>query len=1191
MSKAAEDDEVSTAALIFAHFLGIDIEKEHHLLYIAEDALSKRGLPAGWELGIGEGDNDGIPYFFNTETEESVWNHPREAVFQRKVKEEKEKDRRKAEQKKQQQQDQQQRDGNRNDNRSPAPKKQQRPMSEAALSKPKEVGMEVMDFEDIESEADNTPAKGTGSGNGKSTSAAANGVVTANSGQRGFGLQATDFFSDDSKPASPAAKPVNATTITTTTSGSIMSSSSTSGPAKPGTPKPVKPTGGKGSSWASAGNSNNNSNNNNNKKEASPPGSPGSLARVTGPPLASRGAGGGRDNKNRDNRPSSSSGAAGRANDRDRENMQEQRDRERERPSAAGSRPQQNNTARQREQEMHDRDLAQKERERRDRDREREREREQQDRDRDREQQQWEREKQRERDMREREQRERGGAQTAAREREREREVLDLQSQLDIEKQKVLSGQDETQALRDKLRRAEEYLEEERNDRRETENRLHKIQNDSDERIRDLTDKWEERVREANRSGKQELESDWKDRMKNNERRAEEDLQETREELRAAKIRGDDALKEIDSMRRKISQSREDGKLESTIEMERLRGEVDTSDSKVRAQGLELRKLREDHVDIGGRLAAALQQVQVAQAEGEAAKSQAAGIVAEGKSSHTALVQATNRIQILDGECAKLKAENLLHRREIDAQQAELRKLQTVSGVSIEKVHASETESRRVKSDALSEVSRLTSKCSEQEAIVDVLRAQLEKAQSTQEIAVHDVERQLDRTVFESHRLQEQVKELEGRCASSSLRSIELEKKMMEAQDSVFRTEHLLREEQQRKQNLSDIMEEQRTMHDKEMASSRESLHKERMAMSNTQSNHHREIENLKQEVAERIPKISQAVAEKIEGQFQGRIDSETSMLRVRHETQLQDMKRELLEMQATYAEKEARQRAAVADDRAELERLRNKSGRQQQQIKELEDDIDDMMALRRHRHLIANSSGANGGGMGSSSGEAKSEQINNNVNVSALDMNEDVTNNAAVSHLQGQLAWMKQQLNSALDSTTEKPPPRPYASPYVPANERGGARSAMGTHNRVSFSPESLFQSPSTAAVKSIGTRGTMGTTRPEKTSDGLTAPRSVFSHIRFQGDANENGMPQDGADAAYDEQALPYGAASNQSAIDRSYAYYNTGPDAGSNGNGGISATEQHRLSEIPEQEFEGIQDGGFHEGYWKARYTKKN
>lgn len=80
-----EEEELKTAVLIFAHYLGINIDNEAELLYIAEDALKK--LPKGWELGIGDGDdNGGIPYFFNGETGESRWKHPDEIKIMEKVK-------------------------------------------------------------------------------------------------------------------------------------------------------------------------------------------------------------------------------------------------------------------------------------------------------------------------------------------------------------------------------------------------------------------------------------------------------------------------------------------------------------------------------------------------------------------------------------------------------------------------------------------------------------------------------------------------------------------------------------------------------------------------------------------------------------------------------------------------------------------------------------------------------------------------------------------------------------------------------------------------------------------------------------------------------------------------------------------------------------------------------------------------
>lgn len=60
------DKDLDTAVLVLAHVLGIDIENEGYLLKIAKDAL--KNLPANTELGIGEGENAGIPFYFNVVT-------------------------------------------------------------------------------------------------------------------------------------------------------------------------------------------------------------------------------------------------------------------------------------------------------------------------------------------------------------------------------------------------------------------------------------------------------------------------------------------------------------------------------------------------------------------------------------------------------------------------------------------------------------------------------------------------------------------------------------------------------------------------------------------------------------------------------------------------------------------------------------------------------------------------------------------------------------------------------------------------------------------------------------------------------------------------------------------------------------------------------------------------------------------
>ena len=49
-----EDDrekDLKTAILVFAHYLGIDLDSQQHLLYIAKEAFDN--LPDGWDFGIG----------------------------------------------------------------------------------------------------------------------------------------------------------------------------------------------------------------------------------------------------------------------------------------------------------------------------------------------------------------------------------------------------------------------------------------------------------------------------------------------------------------------------------------------------------------------------------------------------------------------------------------------------------------------------------------------------------------------------------------------------------------------------------------------------------------------------------------------------------------------------------------------------------------------------------------------------------------------------------------------------------------------------------------------------------------------------------------------------------------------------------------------------------------------------------
>lgn len=80
----ASEQEMQVALRVFAHYLGVNADTEPDLLAVAEEVFYD--LPLNWEVGIGEDEHAGIPYFYNTVTGESDWKHPKEEMCFRKVK-------------------------------------------------------------------------------------------------------------------------------------------------------------------------------------------------------------------------------------------------------------------------------------------------------------------------------------------------------------------------------------------------------------------------------------------------------------------------------------------------------------------------------------------------------------------------------------------------------------------------------------------------------------------------------------------------------------------------------------------------------------------------------------------------------------------------------------------------------------------------------------------------------------------------------------------------------------------------------------------------------------------------------------------------------------------------------------------------------------------------------------------------
>jgi prefoldin subunit 5 len=82
---------------------------------------------------------------------------------------------------------------------------------------------------------------------------------------------------------------------------------------------------------------------------------------------------------------------------------------------------------------------------------------------------------------------------------------------------------------------------------------------------------------------------------------------------------------------------------------------------------------------------------------------------------------------------------------------------------------------------------------------------------------------------------------------------------------------------------------------------------------------HKEEIEVIKQDVQDNIPKIAESAAEKVEITWTKRLQAELRVVRARYESEIEGLKKEIMELNASFSEKDARRRVQMAEEKAEL--------------------------------------------------------------------------------------------------------------------------------------------------------------------------------------------------------------------------------------------------------------------------------
>ena len=253
----------------------------------------------------------------------------------------------------------------------------------------------------------------------------------------------------------------------------------------------------------------------------------------------------------------------------------------------------------------------------------------------------------------------------------------------------------ELEQLRQRLLSAERDLVEERGLRRKAEESAAFAAQSSERRLREATESNEDKCRDLVKKTRAEVELEAQDKVKQLERRYVTEIEDLKGSLHSEKRRAEEARLELEALRRKMLQSMDEVRSESSVDLNKLKLQLSDAENALNSERKELKKLREEYAAMASRLASSLEISSVAQAEMEALRLSSASATAEAQTCHAALIQATQRMQQLDSEVVALKTENYLIKQENETNLSELRKLRLAASSNGDRAKVIESEIKR----------------------------------------------------------------------------------------------------------------------------------------------------------------------------------------------------------------------------------------------------------------------------------------------------------------------------------------------------------------------------------------------------------------------------------------------------------------------------------------------------------------
>lgn len=517
-----------------------------------------------------------------------------------------------------------------------------------------------------------------------------------------------------------------------------------------------------------------------------------------------------------------------------------------------------------------------------------------------------------------------------------------------------------------------------------------------------------------------------------------------------------------------------------------------------------------------------------------------------------------------------------------------------------------------------------------------ILQSQLDKASETEIASNRELQRRIDRGEHEVIRLQEKVREGDEHLRESQVRVASLEREVMTFQDTIFRKDRSLREVNAKLDSLVGQREQLREAMESELDGLQAELKEEKEHCMSLVRNHQKELEEMKQDVENKIPSIVSGVTNHAEMHFNEQLQNEIAAVKVRYSHQVNALKHEIVEMQAGHQEAVIRLKSRASNESIEMDAMRQKTQQLEDKNRELAATIETLASHNKHAQLLNL-------GSSQSSGRYAMPMAPQMLDSSALNISganvmlqggggvqEDIDTSRAstMQHLQhppsnelntiaAQLANMRTQLNQSMETRTSNVRAsnnsgvisrqqfsldedvelehsgrihagRPVNKPTYPSPPRNSGKENTVPRSRRS-DPNADIHDNDRPFTSSKDTR--VPSEDPLSSTFNYSEATSTYIATPPRPSTGNTSKYHEAPEALFDSPINAGKVRVDDSILNESD--YFTRHDYGGRNSGtesDVMPADSSLYSSKLTSDFASIQDGGYHEGYWKAKYLRK-